>query len=167
MGRTRAERYFNVGLRQTEAFKAIPAIADKVAVNLENVAKVILDSYKKMAGALLDFKNEIVGVLSGLALKGPVAFLQLDQLVKTLGGLQSKIFAIVGECATISQTTLSASNQIALAPHTEAGFPKNRWPPSTIAASGIDNRGQRYEYELKFDDASALDGDESEWKAKS
>ncbi|MFC8526295.1 hypothetical protein [Nocardia sp. NPDC057227] len=161
-----AERYFFVGLRQAEAFKAVPAIAEKVAANLEAVAKGILDSYKKIVTALLEIKNEILGVMSGLSTKGPVAIFQLDQLVKTLGALQTRIFTIVGECATISQNNMIAGNQIALAPHTEAGFPGDRWPPASIAATGIDERGQKYDYELEFDDASALDGDASDWKVK-
>ncbi|MDO3648841.1 hypothetical protein [Nocardia mangyaensis] len=161
-----ATRYFVIYGLQNEAFVSMAGLCEKIATQLETVAKAILDLYKKLVSALLELKNEIAGKMTNIFMKGPAAVLVLDDLVKTVGTMQTKIFNIFSECATMAQAGMIAGNNIAAEVSTQSGLPFNRWPPITIQAVGVDGEGKPRPYELDFADASVLDGDGSDWKHK-
>ncbi|MFX0580418.1 hypothetical protein [Nocardia nepalensis] len=161
-----AGRYFIVYGLQNEAFTSMDGLCEKIAGQLETLAKAILDLYKKLVTALLEFKNEIANKMTGIWMKGPAAVFTLDDLVKTVGVLQTKIFNIFGECATMAQNSMIAGNNIAAEVATQSGLPFNKWPSIHVEAEGVDSDGKRYKYNLEYTDASVLDGDGSDWKHK-
>ncbi|MBH0781887.1 hypothetical protein [Nocardia bovistercoris] len=162
-----SERYFIVYGLQNEAFVSIAGLCEKIAVQLETLAKAILDLYKKLVTALLEFKNEIAGKMAGIWIKGPAAVLVLDDLVKSVGTMQTKIFNTFGECATMAQNNMIAGNTIAAEVATQSGLPFNKWPSIHVEATGVDSEGKPHKYDLDYADASVLDGDGSDWKARS
>ncbi|MEV4126704.1 hypothetical protein [Nocardia sp. NPDC049707] len=161
-----SERYFIVYGLQNEAFTSMAALCEKIAIQLETLAKAVLDLYKKLVTALLEFKNEIANTMSGIWMKGPAAVLTLDNLVKSAGTMQTKIFNTFGECATMAQNNMIAGNNIAAEVATQSGLPFNKWPTIHIEAMGTDGEGKPYKYNLDYADASVLDGDGSDWKAR-
>lgn len=162
-----SERYFIVYGLQNEAFASMSGLCEKIAAQLETVAKAVLDLYKKLVTALLEFKNEIAGKMAGIWMKGPAAVFVLDDLVKSVGTMQTKIFNIFGECATMAQNNMIAGNNIAAEVATQSGLPFNQWPSIHLGAVGTDSDGKPYKYDLDYADASVLDGDGSDWKARS
>ncbi|MEV0078704.1 hypothetical protein AB0H58_20075 [Nocardia neocaledoniensis] len=161
-----ATRYFVVYGLQNEAFTSMASLCEKIAAQLETVAKAILDLYKKLVAALLELKNEIANKMTGLAMKGPAAVFVLDDLVKTAGTIQTKIFNIFSECGTMAQANMIAGNNIAAEVATQSGLPFNSWPSIRVQAVGVDDQGKPRPYELDYNDASVLDGDGSDWKHK-
>ncbi|MFF2395026.1 hypothetical protein [Nocardia sp. NPDC058114] len=161
-----ASRYFVVYGLQNEAFASMAGLCEKVASQLETLAKAILDLYKKLISALLELKNEIANKMSSIYLKGPAAVFVLDDLVKTVGTMQTKIFNIFSECATMAQANMIAGNTIASEVATQTGLPFNSWPSIRVPAVGVDSEGKPRPYDLDYADASVLDGDGSDWKHK-
>jgi uncharacterized protein YukE len=161
-----AQRYFIVYGLQNDAFVFMASLCDKIAAQLETIAKAILELYKKLVSTLLEFKNEIANKMAGIWMKGPAAVLTLDDLVKTVGTLQLKLFNTFGECGTMAQSTLIASNTIGADVAAQPGLPFNKWPSIKLEAIGIDSEGKPTRQDLDFNDASVLDGDGSDWKAK-
>lgn len=60
-----------------------------------------------------------------------------------------------------------AGNNIAAEVATQSGLPFNQWPSIHLGAVGTDSDGKPYKYDLDYADASVLDGDGSDWKARS
>ncbi|MGW6424210.1 hypothetical protein ACWF82_16175 [Nocardia sp. NPDC055053] len=104
--------------------------------------------------------------MSKIFLKGPAAVFVLDDLVKTVGTMQTKIFNIFSECATMAQANMIAGNNIAAEVSTQSGLPFNSWPSIHVQAVGVDSEGKPRPYDLDYADASVLDGDGSDWKHK-
>ncbi len=161
-----ASRYFVVYGLQNEAFVSMAGLCEKIATQLETLAKAILDLYKKLVVALLELKNEIANTMSKIYLKGPAAVFVLDDLVKTVGTMQTKIFNIFSECATMAQANMIAGNNIAAEVSTQSGLPFNSWPSIHVQAVGVDSEGKPRPYDLDYADASVIDGDGSDWKHK-
>ncbi|WP_280459085.1 WXG100 family type VII secretion target [Nocardia carnea] len=165
-----ANRFWAMRDRQKTAFTSMAEMCETVATNLEDVAEAELKLYADLATQtqdLVERVTELVGSFVGSYFNlpwGPVS---------TLGDAAAAVLAAKGFILDVSTAVADsafantkAANTIAQAASVQAGIPDNTWPPGAVAYPGS-SPSDKDRITEAIGDASAQDGDKSDWSVGS
>ncbi|MFD8102640.1 hypothetical protein ACFV24_24185 [Nocardia fluminea] len=158
-----AVRYRELRIRQDKAFPAMSTLCENIAKNLEDVAQGELKLYTDLATQTQQLVEKVTAFCSKMVSSffnfpwGPIS--ASSDMVVVVQASNTFILGIATSVASSAFTNLKAANSIASDLKTQQDIPNNKWPPGVVASYGEGKEGVR----VALGDASAKDGDKSDW----
>lgn len=160
-----ASRYAEMRTRQQGALDSLPIEFDKIAVSLEAIASSELALYGDLATKAQELITKIedtcVDYVKSLADVGSFsgAIGQMKTMTSSSEAANSFILGTVRSMADAAKNNIIEGNKISQIVAIQKGLPDNKWPSGVKASYGPGTEGIR----VAIGDASAKDGDKSDW----